>query len=402
MGFFKRLFSADYRAAVSAEAAGDLELAAERYALAGQLPAAVRVHMARAARAETRADEIAALYDALHWAERGTACYVKASRALGRALLARARAEGIATPRDRERVREAAWLLGEAGDHETAAGALESIGDAQAAAEAYRRGGHVEKLEELLAVQQAEAETERAVREAFARYELSERGGQRDDARDAIEACVRAARDKAAYRRLLDELESRLLTGGLVTLKPRRGPRVVVTARDPIWLGRDPLADLVLRGAGVSRRHARIERAAPSVDEEGFVLRDAGSRAGTCLAQLPIAGAVSLSGEGELQLGDQATLAYAIDETGDASISRLEVLSGFDAGARLVGVADESTASLEPAGLRAAIAMRRGRPFLRGSDGVALALNGNPLSHGELQLVRGDVLALDGEEIDVG
>ena len=47
----RRMFSADYRAAVAAEAAGDVELAAERYALAGEYAGAVRMHLARAARA---------------------------------------------------------------------------------------------------------------------------------------------------------------------------------------------------------------------------------------------------------------------------------------------------------------------------------------------------------------
>src|SRR5688500_9077625 len=111
----KRLFSADYRAAVAAEAAGNVELAAERYGLAGDRAAAVRMHVARARRATDRAAEIAALHDALHWAGDEGPLVQLASAALGKALYARALAEGVATARDRERIREAARLLSTGG-----------------------------------------------------------------------------------------------------------------------------------------------------------------------------------------------------------------------------------------------------------------------------------------------
>ena len=62
------MFSADYRAAVAAEAAGNVDLAAERYALAGENDGAVRMHLARAARAGNRLAEIGALRDAMRWA----------------------------------------------------------------------------------------------------------------------------------------------------------------------------------------------------------------------------------------------------------------------------------------------------------------------------------------------
>jgi len=46
----RRLFSADHRAAVAAEAAGDVELA-RALSLAGDHAGAVRMHLSRAARA---------------------------------------------------------------------------------------------------------------------------------------------------------------------------------------------------------------------------------------------------------------------------------------------------------------------------------------------------------------
>src|SRR5688572_13958774 len=100
LSFLSRLFSADLRAAQAAEAAGNLELAAERFALAGRRDEAVRIHLSRATRAPDRAAEIAALRDAVHWAGDEPTLRAQASGPLGKALLARARAEGVATERD--------------------------------------------------------------------------------------------------------------------------------------------------------------------------------------------------------------------------------------------------------------------------------------------------------------
>src|SRR5687767_13014048 len=95
------MFSSDYRAAVAAEAAGNVDLAAERYGLAGEHADAVRMHLARAARAPNRHAEISALRDAIRWAADDPALKRQASAALGRALWEGAKAEGIATERDR-------------------------------------------------------------------------------------------------------------------------------------------------------------------------------------------------------------------------------------------------------------------------------------------------------------
>src|SRR6187401_2196427 len=94
VSFLRRMFSADYRAAVAAEAAGNVDLAAERYALAGEHEGAVRMHLARAARAGTRQAEIAALRDALRWAGDIAELEKRAAKALGRALWENIKAEG--------------------------------------------------------------------------------------------------------------------------------------------------------------------------------------------------------------------------------------------------------------------------------------------------------------------
>ncbi|HET7501187.1 MAG TPA: hypothetical protein VFK02_09295, partial [Kofleriaceae bacterium] len=171
MSFMRRMFSSDYRAAVAAEAAGDVELAAERYALAGEYAGAVRMHLARAARAPTRLGELSALRDAMRWAGDDPALRKQAAAALGRALWESVRAEGIATERDRAKVREAADLLVVGEDHTLAGEALETIHDYLAAANAYSAGGLVEKMEAALARDDAAHHAVREEADAFAGYQ---------------------------------------------------------------------------------------------------------------------------------------------------------------------------------------------------------------------------------------
>ena len=103
------------------------------------------MHLARAARASNRHAELAALRDALRWAGEDPALRRQAAAALGKALWEATKAEGIATERDRAKVREAAELLVTGEDHQLAGEALEAIGDHLAAANAYSAGGLVEK-----------------------------------------------------------------------------------------------------------------------------------------------------------------------------------------------------------------------------------------------------------------
>ncbi len=400
MGFFKRLFSADYRAAVAAEAAGDYELAAERYALAGHREAAVRVHLARASRAGSRGDEINALRDALHWAEEGAPERRRVVRALGQALLVKSQAEGVATERDRERVREAAALLVEAGEHRAAGEAFESLGDDAAAAGAYRQGGMLDLMEQSLMRDEERTARERELRQSYADYELHLRGGARDAALDAIRRCVAAANGTSEYRRLHDELESRLVAGGRVSLHLRRGDRVWLTALPRVVIGRDPQCDLVLRSAGVSRRHAEVQ-VEVAADGAGaglrFALRDAGSRNGTRVGGLPVAGSVPLTGTGSFALSDDC----AIDFSASPDLLTLRIDRGLDRGCvALIGI-EGSPIPLGAVGLEADLEFRRGRPILIHPPGASLILNGERLMAGDVQLLHRDEIALAGSEIEV-
>src|SRR5262249_55650231 len=347
VSIFRRMFSADYRAAVAAEAAGNVDLAAERYALAGENAGAVRMHLARAARAPTRLTEIGALRDAMRWAGEDPALQRMAAAALGRALWEAAKAEGVATERDRMKVREGSDLLVRGEDHATAGEALESIGDHLAAANAYSAGGLVERMEHALGKADASQQRAREETDAFAGYETDMRIGRRDDARADLVRCIAAARVAGEYRRLLDQLDTALLTAGKVELKRRGKPIVVACAAQKIVLGRDPLCDLALRAGGVSRQHAEIERTPDGV----FHLRDLDSRNGTSVAGLPLVGKVPLAGTGRFGLGDECALDFETSGPGQeagplgsmtrgGTILTLRVTNGIDRGAALIAGGD--------------------------------------------------------------
>ena len=390
MSVWRRLLSSDYRAAVAAEAAGNVDVAAERYGLAGDPEGAVRMHLARAARTGTRQAELGALRDAMRWAGEEPELRRQAAKALGRALWESTKAEGVATERDRAKIREAAALLVAGEDQLSAGEALESIGDLQGAAAAYSSGGFVERMEATLAKDDAAHDRARETADAFANYEMYMRVGRRDDARTELGRAIAHTEQAGDYRRLLDQLDTALLTGGRVELKRRGKPLVVACAAPKIVLGRDALCDLPLRAGGVSRQHAQIERHAGA-----FLLRDLDSRNGTSLAGLPLVGTVPLAGTGKFGLGDECSIDF--DQSNGTLV--LRVANGLDRGVTLLA---GDTLALAPVGSGLEISFQHGRPLLGRGTCKDVAFNAEPLGELRVQLIRGDRILADGDEIDVG
>ncbi len=392
VSFIRRMFSADYRAAVSAEASGDVELAAERYALAGEYAGAVRMHLARAARAPSRTGELGALRDALRWAGDDPELRRQAAAALGKVLWEAVRAEGIATERDRAKVREAAALLVVGDCHTIAGEALETIRDYHAAANAYSAGGLVEKMEAALAKDDAVQDAARDETDAFAGYQTSMRVGRRDEARGELQRAIGAASVAAEYRRLLDELDTAMLSAGRLVMNRRGKPLIVACAAPKIVLGRDPLCDLMLRAGGVSRQHAEIEHTG-----DAFTLRDLDSRNGTTLAGMPLAGRVPLVATGQLGLGDECAIDYEV--TGGALILRIR--GGLDRGVSLIAGTEGQRLDLAPLGIGLDVIFQRGRPRLGRGSCQVVTFNDEPLGDVRVQLIRKDRLVADGDEIDI-
>lgn len=417
VSFFRRLLSPDYRRAAAAEAAGNLDVAAEHYGLAGDAEAAVRMHLLRAGRAGTRVLEIAALRDAVHAAGQDEALRKRPAAALGEALLAGLEAEGIATARDRERVREAAALLVAGGEHQRAGDALMHLGDYLAAADAYSAGGLVEAMEAALAKDDDGQERARAEQSAFASYQTNLAVGRRDAARDELAAAF-AASGNAEYRRLLEALEGKLLTGGRVELAVRGRPPLVVCAVRRVVLGREALCDLVLRSGGVSRQHAEIVLQEAPVR---YVLHDLKSRNGTSVGGLPLAGALPLESRGAFSLGEECTIEHELlaaappsatralpagaEQAGEAAafpVLRLRVVAGLDRGTLLLAAPEQVAIDLASAELGVAITFRNGRPLLSVTGAREVRFCGEPLGAMAVQLIRGDKLRIDGLDVDIG
>ncbi len=395
MSFLKRLFSSDLRAALRAEATGDFELAAERYALADDAEAVVRMHLARAQRAGGRQQEVDALRDAVYWARDTEALLMQARPALGQALLAQSKAEGIATERDRERVREAATLLQASEKYGKAGDAFALVGDNESAMSAYRAGGLVAKLELMLGQEQQKRERGRSEKNDYADYDMFMRGGDRDRALTSLRAAAQVADERSEYQRRLDELESRLIVDGRIRLRDRRGQTMSISGAPELLLGRDVLCDLVLRSGGISRKHASI--AVAQLDgKTAFSLSDAGSRNGTRVSGMPLENSLELVDTGAFQLGDQLEAHYSIV----AGVLHLEVRAGLDRGASLWATGEGHALRLTPLGIDASLEFRNGRPILRLGNG-ALHLNDEPIAVGDVQLIHGDRVDVNGIEIEV-
>lgn len=387
MPFFRRLLSGDYRRAVAAEAAGDYGEAARHYGLCGERDKVAEMHLLRAERATGAVEAIEELRDAFRWADVGTDIRRRVAAALGTKLLERARAEGAATARDQRHVREAASFLDMAGEHQLAGKALELIGDDEAAARSYEQGGLVDEMEEVLSRARLHRRQVDRLRDGFARYGLALAGGRRDEALAALRECEEAAEEKGEYRALREALETRLLSGGAVAFSGL-ARRLLCASAAETRLGRDPDAHFALRGAGLSRAHATLR-----VAGEGFHLRDAGSRLGTWLGGLRLDGEVPLAGAGVLRLGDECELSFVAA----GGRLRLEVARGLDRGSVLLAFPPGASVDLTPEGLPAKLRFVDGKPLLEGHD---LRLNGAP-SGGAVQLVRKDVVAAGGVEVEI-
>jgi pSer/pThr/pTyr-binding forkhead associated (FHA) protein len=414
VGFFRRIFSVDLRLAQQAEAAGNLDVAAQRYALAGDYDGAVRMHMARAARAADRVAELAALRDALRWACEGVdegstskdanhaaeaqLLVARAAAALGKALWTAAKAEGIATARDRVRVKEAAGYLMQGKDFARAGQAYESIADFESAAQAYSAGGLLDKLEKAIALDDSASSRERTEKNAMASYLTNMEIGCRDQAFEDLRIAIANSSEPAPHRTLLDALAVRLLTGGRVSFRSGTANRmydITVIGLHKTVIGRDALCDLVLVAGGVSRQHAEIhvecnQESPKMVGETSFWLVDQGSRNGTKLSGLPLLGRAELRGRGTVEFGDQAQFEFVVDNNCVA----LTGIRGRERGRIMVITAPNTIVSLHPWKLPWTVCFANDRPWLQPIADAKVWFDDSPLA-ARVQLIRGDSLQIE-------
>ena len=383
MSVLRRWLQPSYRRALSAEAAGDLDEAARLYALAGQRDKVADMHLRKAERAPDEAARIAALRNALDWLDHEADLRV-VEVALAGSIVAHARIDGITGARDAELLEEAAALFEDAEEWARAAEAHELLNHREDAARCYEKGGIVDKLEALLSSEQEKASDARDAKLAFGQYEMELVAGGRDKALAALRRAVATAADGERYGDVLRRFERRFPRPGRVAVRVD-GRDLQLVGRLPAVLGRAE-ADIALRHAGISRAHARVGR------EEGrFWLEDAGSRNGTLLEGLRIAGRMPLSGQGTIGLGDACSISFeARGET-----LRLEVVEGLDRGRRFVLI----DGRFELEGSPSAVAFDQ-RGLARLHSSAPVLLNGNRTSE-PIVLIEGDSIEAGSVRIEV-
>jgi hypothetical protein len=386
MSRFRGIFSPDYRKAQEAEAAGALEEAARGYALCGDREKVAEMHRLRAERADGPDPRIDALRAALRFTDAGTTMHRSSSLELARALFERGRNAGGTGDKDRADLREAARRFAEVGEAELEGDCLLLLGEPSAAAHAFERGGHVERLEVLLDAEATRARRERDERDAFAEYQLHLETGERTAALRDIRRCAHVSQSKAEYRRLGEALEARRLTQGLVDLRAD-GQWLRLCGTGTARVGRDPACELPLRDPSVSRTHCVL-----TVDGQGARLRDAGSRSGTRLRDLLVDRSADLRvGEGDaLTLGAGSSLRVRSAHPG---VVVLDCEHGLDRGRTLVCFSGTLPLDglLPGAASGSTLGTVDGVPVLTPAPGAVVRLGDRALTL-PVELIRGDRL----------
>ena len=314
MTFFKRMFSADFRRAVAAEAAGDYAEAARAYALAGERRQGRRdAPAARRARALPRAPSCTSCAPPSAGPSPTSAEGRNARRRIARALFNWARASAVVGDPEKQVVREAAQLFAD-------------IGDFAAAGECQRvRRRRVRRRRGLPEGRRRRAARERAGARgapAQARHPRPRRRSRstswrwppasaiarsRPSAAAPRRRCRRGkdvaelTRERASYQRLREELEAKLIADGSVIV--RAG--AVGHARERRYVGSFPLVmgrDADLPAGAARRRHLarstpRSSRTTTAASSCATATRRTAPRSAACASPA----SCRCAGEGELR-----------------------------------------------------------------------------------------------------
>lgn len=305
------------------------------------------------------------------------------ARELGKALGALAE-EPSRTLAERRLLRlEAAGCLERAGLAVEAADAFLAAGARDDACRVLELAGEVDRLEALLVTSSVEAAKARALRSAVSSYEDAIAAGARREALAALVAAVAADPTDVGLAGARADLERRAARNGRVRLAIAGRTRVVLE-RPEIVLGRE--GDAALRGASLSRRHATLERVAA-----GVRVSDLGSRNGTRVSGVPIAGSLELTGAARVELGDDVSVRVVPEDAGLSA----EVLEGPDRGLSI----DAGRGALDLGLGGARLVFEDGWAVLRpGAGGVGL---GGKTVHGPVELLVGDRLEVEGAMVEV-
>jgi hypothetical protein len=223
---------------------------------------------------------------------------------------------------DRAGLGAAAAIYEVAGEPKRAAVLFEKAGEDERAADIWGGLGELERMEACLSRVDERRGAVRRVREARQQFETLMAAGERLAAVELCQAAADPSDDGRQLGLLARRTSERLCRGRSVSFRLGDG-RVLRVAEVPAVLGRDPDVELPLREPTVSRRHARFV-----AGEDILRLEDAGSRGGTRLNGLPLAGAIPVRGSGEVALGASCRLTFEARPP----ILELRGASGLDRG----------------------------------------------------------------------
>jgi pSer/pThr/pTyr-binding forkhead associated (FHA) protein len=375
------MFSRPYRRARAAEGVGDYRRAAALYVEAELPEDAANALLFHAARAGTLEERLSAFHEALRWLPDAHARRAEVEAQIGLAVLDDARRRGARSSEEKRRLADAATRLEGADRPGDAANAWELLERWDDAARCLEAAGEVERLEALLDRTGEADNRRRQMRGLVADYEMAMAVGARSEARDALRSAVALDPEDGAVADLLRRLEARFPRPYHVALSID-GRRIVAFGRLPVVLGRTG-ADIVLRGASVSRRHAELD-----IGPEGQLLvRDLDSRNGTLVRGLPIAGEVTLSGQSTVGLGDDVTV--RVSPLGPEAV-RLDVDQGLDRGAVILIGRGQLPIPDAPG----SVSFPDGHATVGADKGTALVL--------ATQACAMPILVLDGDRLELG
>lgn len=326
MSWFSRLFRSRGEAqAEKAEVEGRFEDAARIYVELGARAEAFRV-LVRAAESARELSERRGFYTRAYAVARTDEAQALARRGLALCALAEFDGAGPRNDAQRARLAEAAAELEKNGSFREAARAFKLLGDKEGVERAMMLAGDIEGYEREVGADEVAERQRLRRRNAIENGETLWRSGDRTGALGSLETWLRSNPSDEEARLLLDERRALLCSSARV--EARLGETLLaVVGRFPVTLGRE--ADVSLRGAGVSREHVVIERAA----DGAVTVRDHGSRNGTTLEGLALAGTVALAEGQSIGLGSDLLLKVR-ERTRVVTV--LEVDRGMDRGRRIV------------------------------------------------------------------
>ncbi len=308
--FLKKKGGGAARAARQAELKGDLVKAVELYVEASAPEEAARVMLLRGD-AETDDRARLQLYvQAVGLAPEAHPIAAEARKKRAALLVAQLTAScggagtGPASAAAKRELVFAAKELLAVGEATAAAEAFRLAGDREGEAKALAQSGDVERLEFLLTEDQVTARAKQERKDLSSDLEVSVASGRRREALAAAEKWLATHPDDGPMRERALQIKSRRALGPIAQLR-LHGEKTPVVLGSEVVIGRTE-GTLRVPSAAVSRTHVRIAREAGVI-----VVRDLGSRNGTQLRGMNIVGALPVGDGIDLTLGKEVRVRVA-------------------------------------------------------------------------------------------